>query len=147
MKYRATVAIGVVVLLAAGDVTEEAVKKEIAKLQGSWSVVSAEWDGNKAPDAKIKMVKIVFEEEKLIVHQGDKTVETESYKLDPSKDPKAIDVTYLEGERKGESSQGIYSLVGDTLKICMSYSTNRPADFETRADSKRHLLVLKREKR
>jgi uncharacterized protein (TIGR03067 family) len=147
MKYRAVLVLGAVVLIAAGESSEEAVKKEIAKLQGTWSVVSAEWDGNKAPEAKIKMVKIVFQQDKIIRHQGDKTVETEDYKVDPSKNPKSIDVTYLEGERKGESSQGIYSLDGDTLKICMSYSTNRPTEFETRADSKRHLLVLKREKR
>ena len=38
-------------------------------------------------------------------------------KLDPSKKPKAIDITQLSG--KGETIPGIYSIDGDTLKICM----------------------------
>ena len=145
MKYRAVFAISVVVLLAAGDAAEEAVKKEVAKLQGTWSVVSSERDGNKAPDDKIKGVKITFQKDKLIARQADKTIEM-SYTVDPAKNPKTIDITYLDGEQKGESSQGIYSLDGDMLKICMHRSTNRPTEFETKADSQRHLVVLKREK-
>ena len=145
MKYRGLLAVGVVVLIAAADATEEAVKKEIAKLQVTWSVVSSERGGDKAPENKIKMVKLTFQKDKLIAQQPDKTTEM-SYTVDPSKNPKTIDITYLDGELKGESHQGIYSLDGDTLKICMHRGANRPPDFETKQDPQRHLIVLKREK-
>jgi uncharacterized protein (TIGR03067 family) len=69
-----------------------------------------------------------------------------SFTLDPTKNPKWIDVTYTDGERKGESSLGIYELKDDSLKICMSRSTTRPMEFETKAESQRHMMVLKREK-
>ncbi len=145
MKYRALLSVGIVVLIAAADATEEALKKEVAKLQGTWSVVSSERGGDKAPEDKIKMVKLTFQKDKLIAHQADKTIEM-SYTLDPSKNPKTIDITYLDGELKGESHLGIYSLDGDTLKICMHRGTTRPMEFETKQDPQRHLIVLKREK-
>jgi uncharacterized protein (TIGR03067 family) len=146
VKHRAWLAIGVVILIAAADATEEATKKELAKFKGTWNAVSDEREGMKAPETEVKKVKVTFQEDKLIARQGDKTFEMK-YTLDPSKNPKTIDVTYLDGELKGESSQGIYSLDGDTLKICMHRGTNRPTEFETKPDSQRHLLVLKREKR
>ena len=145
MKYQTLLAVGVVVLFAGADATEEAVKKEMAKLEGAWTVVSAERDGSKASEDVVKKVKITFAKDKLVVKQGDKTIEM-SYALDPSKNPKTIDITYLDGDRKGEVSQGIYALDGDNLKICMHRGSNRPPEFETRADSQRHLIVLKRQK-
>ncbi len=145
VKHRAWLAIGVVILIAAADATEEMSKKEMAKLQGAWSAVSDEREGMKAPDERVKMVKITIQGDKLIAHDGNNTLEMK-YILDPSKNPKTIDITYLDGELKGESSQGIYALDGDTLKICMHRGTNRPTEFETKPDSQRHLLVLKREK-
>ena len=50
-----------------------------------------------------------------------------TFKLDPSKKPKAIDITEM-----GETVPGIYSIEGDTLKIyfCNSRGGERPTELK-----------------
>ena len=40
-----------------------------------------------------------------------------TFKIDPSKKPKAIDFTAADGSAKGKPSKGIYELDGDTLNL------------------------------
>ncbi len=133
-------------LIAADNPKEEAAKKDQGELQGAWLLRSAERDGKPVGEEKIKNVKICFKGEKVMAKEGDKDFEM-TYKLDPTKKPPEIDITYTVGPRKGESSQGIYLLEGDTLKICMSRGNERPTEFATRPDSSLHLMVFEREKR
>jgi uncharacterized protein (TIGR03067 family) len=65
------------------------------------------------------------------------------FKLDPTKKPKAIDVV-LQDKKTG---QGIYSLEGDTLKICHGESDDpRPSEFESKEGSRNTVVVFKRVK-
>ncbi len=152
MNRRIWAGLAVALLLGADTPKDDAVKSETAKLQGTWRVLSADRDGTKAPDDEIKKTTLVFKGDKLTAHRTENATKPEekiyemSYTLDPTKNPKWIDVTYTSGERKGESSQGIYEFKDDTLRICMSRGTSRPMDFETKPESQRHLIVLKREK-
>jgi hypothetical protein len=69
--------------------------------------------------------------------------------LDPSKRPPAIDATKADGG----VVVGIYEIDGDTLRLAFRMNKerqqekDRPAKFESEADSKVALLVLKREKK
>lgn len=65
-----------------------------------------------------------------------------TYKLDPTKDPKAIDLTHTLGKEQGKVRLGIYLLDGDDLKMCVD--DERPTEFATRPESGRALIVLKR---
>src|SRR5947209_2420281 len=77
-------------LLTAAEPPKDEVAKDLEKLQGTWKVVSLEWDGRKATD------KMVRAEDPWVI-KGDKFVNAQSggssFKLDPSKKPKAIDIT------------------------------------------------------
>src|SRR5260370_30815143 len=142
----------VALLLGADTQKDDAVKTETKNLQGTWSVVSAEREGGKVSDDEIKKTTLVIKGDKLIARKTENTPKPEekiiemSFTLDPTKNPKWIDVTYTDGERKGESSLGIYELKDDSLKICMSRRTTRHSEFETKAEAQRHMMVLKREK-
>src|SRR5207245_446191 len=146
--------LAVALLLGADTQKDDKVKDEVNKLQGTWSVTSAERDGTKAPDDEIKKITITIKGDRLIARRTENAGKPEekvyemSFTIDPTQKPKWFDVTYTDGERKGESSQGVYELGsdGNTLKICMSRSNARPNDFETKAESQRHLMVLKRQK-
>jgi uncharacterized protein (TIGR03067 family) len=65
--------------------------------------------------------------------------EPATYKLDPSKNPKEIDIT-----EKGKTVLGIYAIDGDTLTICVSESF-RPTELKDGPGCT--FFVLKREKR
>ena len=74
-----------------------------------------------------------------------------TFKVDPSKKPKEIDMKITEdetGKHKGKTAQGIYALDGDTLKWCVAEpgTTERPKEFAAPADTKLMFITLKREK-
>jgi uncharacterized protein (TIGR03067 family) len=72
-----------------------------------------------------------------------------SYTLDPSKNPKTIDMKLTKSPDKkdlGKVQLGIYVLEGDQLKICAS-EKKRPAKFAADEASHTAVVVFKREKK
>jgi uncharacterized protein (TIGR03067 family) len=132
--------------LAADDPADDAAKKERERFAGMWKVMSAERDGQ--PDKVSKSASTTYAADgKFSVKFADGTSGAGTYKLDPSKKPKAIDYTLDYGPDKGKPHKGIYALEGDTLKICGSDpGKSRPTEFATKTDSGQRLIVLTREK-
>jgi uncharacterized protein (TIGR03067 family) len=67
-----------------------------------------------------------------------------TFKLDPTKKPKTIDMTVEEGmEFQGKTSLGIYELDGDTLRWCANEpgKAERPKEFKREGNGQRFLLV------
>lgn len=81
----------VVGLLSSAGAAEQAAGGDAEKLQGTWKVVSSEDSGQKAPDEAIKNLKMVITKEKITYKFDNKTMEW-SYKLDPTKEPRWIDI-------------------------------------------------------
>src|SRR5262245_33155672 len=94
------------------------IEKELKKLQGSWTIESSETGGQKIPADDLKGFIVTFEGDRHTLKKGEKVVQVGTQKLDPSKSPKAIDVTMTEGPNKGAVMLGIYEIDGDTLKAC-----------------------------
>jgi uncharacterized protein (TIGR03067 family) len=79
-------------------------------------------------------------------HPGsDGKTEEANFTLDPSKKPKAIDVTPLTGKDSGRALLGIYSIEGDTLKICVATGRRTPRPTKFKGGDGVVFLVLKRE--
>ncbi|HKR61800.1 MAG TPA: TIGR03067 domain-containing protein [Pyrinomonadaceae bacterium] len=113
------------------------------KIQGTWEVVSAADNGRKTPANLTKDLELIITTDKMSYRLGKKTTEW-SYKLDPSKQPKWIDLTDVR-----ETTLGIYELEGDTLKICFPEARKgeRSTAFESKPNSVNDvLIILKREK-
>ena len=114
-------------------------KKDQEKLQGTWSVVSAEADGTATDE--IKNDKLVFAGDKITIKKAGGDEEHVTFTLDTSKKPKQIDIN-----ADGKMIQAIYELDGDKLKVCAAMpGADRPTDFTTKAGSNRMLVTLKRE--
>jgi uncharacterized protein (TIGR03067 family) len=114
------------------------------QLQGSWMVVSAEApdeQGKELLEAKLSIEGDVF------TLKNSKREETINFRLDPGKKPKQIDFI---DKNKEAVALGIYSLEGDTLKLCWgktSQTKDRPTEFATKANGDLVFLVLKRDKK
>ena len=117
-------------------------------LQGVWVGQSMEAGGKAAPAEAARRMRFTFKGDKLLM-KGNFNDERElecSYKLDPKKAPKQLDVA-PPNERK--LILGIYEANGDELKICMrhaSSSEGRPSEFATKAGSQLVLIVFKKQK-
>src|SRR5207249_874334 len=108
MKRRGWFLLSALCLIAADAPAEEAVKKELANFQGDWKLVSAERDGK--PDESFKGYHSIIKGNQLTGKQGDMTM-TSTIKIDPTRTPKTIDVTLVDGPDKGKTRLGIYEFV------------------------------------
>ena len=126
-------------------------KKDQDAIQGAWKIVSSETGGtNRTEEAKDHL--IAFEGDTFALKKGDEVGLKGKFKLDPTKKPRAIDMTITEGGREGEKGKvlhGIYELGKGTLKWCTSEpgGTDRPKEFSTREGVNHMLVTLKKEKR
>src|SRR5258708_3978799 len=148
MKLHALLVVLAAGLLVAADAPkDDAGKKEQEKLQGKWSAVSGERDGQKAPDTEIGQIKLEFKDGKMFINIANETKEIATLKVDGSKKPKTVDLDLTEGPDKGKKAQGIYEVDGDNLKLCVAKpGKDRPTEFATKAGSETTLLVLKKDK-
>jgi len=133
-------------LLFADD--SDAIKKDIAQLQGEWSMVSGEIDKQPMPEALLKGSKRVAKGDETTVTIGGMLFMKAKFTVDPSKKPKTIDYMMTEGLTKGKTQLGIYELDGDMVKFCFAKpGQDRPTEFVTKEGSGRTLSVWKREKK
>lgn len=130
------------------------VADEVKKLQGGWQVVEAEIKGKKLTrdDANTKNMRFVFKDNELTVGgaDGSGAKRRKTFKLDPAKSPKEMDITSLDGQEKDQTAACIYKLEKDRLTICIPYFTNdpskRPAEFKAGADDGLMLITLEKVK-
>jgi len=134
--------------LASGIAAEsEAVKKDMAGLQGEWSMVSGSADGQDMEGEMVKQMKRVCKGDELTVSMGERTFFKAKIAIDPSTKPKTIDYDMTDGPNKGKKQLGIYELDGDTFKACFGApGADRPTDFTSKPGEHRTLSVWKRQK-
>src|SRR5260370_1885667 len=100
--------------------------------QGVGIVVIFEKDTMKTREGSVRLFK-----------RGEESMTQEKYTLRPNENPKGIDLTYLNGPKKGQPwKRGIYFLgYGADLMICWGDEESRPTKFDT-TDSKWVLNVV-----
>jgi uncharacterized protein (TIGR03067 family) len=151
------------------DAEKAAIDAEIGKLQGKWKIASRQEDAEDADDKPDPGDLPAF----IVNIKGDIMEFTFRGEVDyrqkltiiPNKDPKQVDLTYVDASGKPETATttkksltgkkkkttttlkdvGIYSIDGDTLKFCISFDEKkRPTDFTVSPKSARYLLTLQR---
>jgi uncharacterized protein (TIGR03067 family) len=136
---------------------DEATRKELALLQGTWVIVGKEYGGKKATEEEVANlaaeVKPTVDGTKIKWSEKLEKKENASeatFKIDPKARPKTLDVTYTGGRFKGDTVLAIYEIDGDTLKVCYATTEDgkpRPTEFAGKADGKAVLMTYKRAKK
>jgi uncharacterized protein (TIGR03067 family) len=123
-------------------------KKEMALLDGEWSMVSGEASGQKLPAETVKTAKRVAKDGETTITLGGMVYFKAKFTIDPTKKPKAIDYMMIEGTTKGKTHLGIYEVDGDTVKFCFAApDKDRPTDFTAKEGSGQTLSVWKRDQK
>jgi uncharacterized protein (TIGR03067 family) len=118
-------------------------KLDPAKLVGDWTYVSGMKGGEKVNADNLKN-KVVITKETLTLAGEQKFVM--KYDLDSSKSPVGIKLKMTESPfGAGAEAVGIISCDGKELKLCYDPEGKKaPAKFESTAENKAHLFVLKK---
>jgi uncharacterized protein (TIGR03067 family) len=113
-----------------------ATSADLAKLQGSWNVVSGESNGEPPPKGLFDGATVRFSGKTAILMGKEGTFE-----IDESKQPH-----WIEFNRPGSRQIGIYELSGDDLKFCVGPPDDRPKEFKTKPRTDHTMMVLQRKK-
>jgi uncharacterized protein (TIGR03067 family) len=113
--------------------------------QGTWKLSAGEVEGNALSDQQLKDGKLVVKGDDYTVTLADAGTVTGTQKLDPTKEPKTIEIVDASGPGKGKACLGIYELKGDEFRVVFaSPGKPRPAKFTTAPDSGQWMHVWKR---
>jgi uncharacterized protein (TIGR03067 family) len=135
-------------LLLAADAADDAAKKDLKLFEGTWKITSMEAEGMKLPEDQFKNDKLVCKGNEFTYTDAGGAAHKGTFKIDPTKKPKTMDITFTDGPNKGETMLGIYEISEDTYKLCMKpMSKDRPTEFSSKAGSGQVVEVLKKEKK
>jgi uncharacterized protein (TIGR03067 family) len=132
----------------------EAAQKELKKLDGKWKVtkeVTAGGEREKPAIGRGGDVAVEFKDRKLTL-TGQDTFELEVSALDPTTDPKSLDLKSPVDQGpipKGALIEGIFKLDGDTLTLVFNAGEEkkmRPSNFDPPTEKDVGIWVLKRVK-
>lgn len=157
MRMRKIVALMVVSLIAviglgaaASDDKDEAVKKDLEALAGTWGTLSFVNDGKKLNDEEAKTHTVIYDKDgKYQALNDGKVVFAGTFKIDPAKKPKTINVTESGKDKdKAEVFLGIYEIDSGKLKVCFAPpGKEQPTEFSSKPGSGRLFSVRQWQKK
>jgi uncharacterized protein (TIGR03067 family) len=106
----------------------QAIKKDMAQLQGEWKMASGSADGYAMPNAMLETSKRVCKGDETTVTVGGQLIMKAKFTIDPSSKPKTIDYQMIDGPTKGKKQLGIYDAQWSPTPFVRSI-----ADFDVRA--------------
>jgi uncharacterized protein (TIGR03067 family) len=128
----------------AGNDTDAA-KKDLAKFQGEWVLAAMEVNGQDVPANKLDGSVLTIKDDIYAVKRKTETIRVK-ITLDPAKDPKEIDMLFLDGANKDKVQKGIYRFKDEMFQITRGIAPgqNRPRDFATWPDTGYFVMTWKK---
>jgi len=136
-----------VLLAAEPEKKAPTASSEFQRLQGTWKIQSWDEGGKPLAAADLKKRELFFGGNVFVVRREGKVHQAGLAKLDVAASPRTIDLDVKEGAGKGGTMLGLYSIEGDTLKLCFTPDgEDRPASFKPEAKSPAILIVARKPK-
>jgi uncharacterized protein (TIGR03067 family) len=150
MFVRVLLLAGAVLACAADARDDEAAKKELKRLEGTWMLVSGEHDGKKIPAEHVRQSKITWKGAEVTVvtpHQSKEPIKATTV-VHPEKKPAEMEWVRSTGPGAGQKMLAIYKWVGDDeYHICFAPpGKDRPKEFGTKEGTGHTWHVWKRVK-
>ncbi len=114
---------------------------DLETMKGKWVAVEGIMNGLAIPADGLEKILLAIEGNTYKFEASDFN-EAGKFKLDEARQPKTMDVT---PEKGPDLRKAIYSIDGDIMRVCYeTEGAERPAKFESPADSKMLLMTYKR---
>jgi uncharacterized protein (TIGR03067 family) len=112
---------------------DDAAKKDLKLLQGTWMMAGLEVNGMDVPANKLEGTVLTIKDDRYIIKIKDKLINEAVIELDPGKSPKELNMTPQEGSNKDKLHKAIYKIEGDTFKMARGLNPDqeRPNQFAT----------------
>jgi RNA polymerase sigma factor (sigma-70 family) len=121
------------------------VRSDWGELHGDWQVLVVEQDGRILPKDRFPFTSLRIRDDFILHESGLHQMLKVRFRLHSEEKPKAMDME-PEGQ-PGDIYNAIYTLGGDTLTICRSDRSARPAEFASKPGSNIVLYTAKRIRR
>jgi len=113
--------------------------EDLDRLQGTWRIVEAEYDGNRIPGQDYKWV---FKVDQYRITLNDNFMELWNVEVNSSRHPKTIDSTF---DMTGQKLKGIYKVTDDEMMVCYDLTGHsRPDSFKADKGSRWVVYFFKR---
>jgi uncharacterized protein (TIGR03067 family) len=127
------------------NIRAAAMKRALADLQGSWTLVYSE-AGGKQTGGEVKSYVFSFQGEKWAIHAGGRLSQGGTVtRIEVQEKLNAIDLAITEGANLGVTAISIYAVEGDTLKYINS-AEPRATEFATKPGDGRYYSIFRRAK-
>jgi uncharacterized protein (TIGR03067 family) len=122
-------------LLLAEPQTDAEFAQELAQFQGTWRPISMEMDGKLLSQEQIGKTRLTIQGEKFTFDTGQDSHEG-LYKIDPSHDPKHLDIVITRGDEKGKTYLVAYKFEdGKMVQVMEVSNAKRPKEFSGKKGS------------
>ena len=125
---------------------ELAITNDMNRMQGTWQMVAMNREGDSEPlDGSLAKLQLTVKGDSRTVQAGAVVYSEARYRINPTAEPPAIDVTVSQGGSRGQVMLGIYEIQNDRLRVSLAAGgRERPRDFSPKAGSGQTLQELKR---
>jgi uncharacterized protein (TIGR03067 family) len=148
MKSKMLLLLVLVALIAADGPPDKASKKDLAKMQGDWALVSMTKDGMKVPDDDAQALFRTVKGNEYTVFRYDRGAGKGTFTIDATKKPKTIDFLPANSKDKTKVMLGIYEFDGEKIKYCYApIGKPWPTEFTSNEGVLQTLAVWEREKK
>ena len=124
---------------------EDKTKKDLERMQGVWVMHALEINGKAV--SKIQDTLLTIKKDQYTTTVKGKEQLGFRMKLDPSKEPKWMDMIQKQPDGAEKVIKGIYTFENDTLKICrgLEASQERPNQFATWPETNYFVVTWKKQ--
>jgi uncharacterized protein (TIGR03067 family) len=144
-----SVGLALVICLALVQPASEKAKKDLERMQGKWTMHALEINGKDVPEPKLQNTTLTVKGDEYRTRVKDMEPAGFRLKLDPSKDPPAVDMIQTQPDGTEKVIKGIYTFEKDTFKICrgLTPEQERPNQFATWPGTSYFVVTWKKQAR
>ncbi len=142
---------GLVLVVWARDTpAEQARRKAIADdrkaFEGTWAGEMNRRDGVTLSEDEAKQARLIITGDRYTMDRGNDRTSRGTTRIDPTSNPKTMDISIIDGVNKGQTWLGIYEVTGDTYRACFATEGKpRPSAFVSEPGSGNVLWVFKKD--